>query len=1273
MDDTITVNASTTNIDVNVNATYNNINVSVVDTPIVNNITVVQSPTATSSLYINENITNTDLTIVEAGCIWGSINGTLSAQTDLYNALQVHAFSGPYGLNTNTGAIYALLGNNTNTGNYSFIAGGNSNYTNLSNTFLLGSSLTALSADFTYVNNLNTTGIINAGSIIYTRGGNSSLWNTAYVLVSNGVVTTLGQIPSLSSNWNTAYALVSGGVAVNLGQIPSLSSNWNTAYALVSGGIATNLGQIPSLSSNWQNTYIAISALSSSWVTTPVLTNTLTGYLINNTFNNTLTAYAANTTVNILTSQLITNPVLTNTLSAYTSNTTASILTSQLVTSPVLTNTLTGYIISSTFNNTLTAYTQNATTNTLTSQLVTNPVLTNTLTAYTTNTTTNTLTSQLVTTPVLTNTLSSYTNNNTFSNTLTAYTSNTTTNILTAQLVTNPVLTNALTAYTSNTTTNSLTSQLITSPVLTNVLSGYLGNSAFSNTLTAYSTNTTVNTLTTQLVTTPVLTNTLTAYLPISGGTITGNLNITGTINLAGSATYINTANLVIGDSLIYLASGNPSNLNDIGIVGHFVGGLDNNTSGYQHTGLIRAGNQGSPGYWTFFSGVTTEPLTSNNITGLFSDPTSTTDSLNVYNLSAQNIIYDITGNSTQWNKGYNVSLNYQNTSGTFVTSPVLTNTLTAYTSNTTTNTLTAQLVTSPVLTNTLTSYPTNNVLTNSLSASSRWNVGGNMPIAFSANATLGGIAAGTPFSINTPLSAIIQRLLVAAVTYTYIAPTLTINTSANLSYEVGTNITPYITSLWTQNDGGSAIRYTYLTGYNGSTYNVLTSFNLTPTFYFNYLSATALAPFNILSSIYIETSANYLKGPQRQDNYGVDSGIPLSASSTTAFLTISAFRNIFYTSDTSTVPLSYSDSIRQLPNITPASTTGTLQTINLATANGSNSRIAFAYPDQYIVSQVTIPGVAGTLVNTPNANTIMNYLSTYFVSVSGANNLSPTRYRIFKMLTPPSTGTISFGATYSTNNPTNPNISAPSVSINTSTSTYTGNEAGAILSPTLTNTYTVNGGGTQTNVTFLSSGTSNTGPWTPIATQVPNSLVVNVSSGSTSGTTIYFTSSATYNAGVQQYTDYNDPYGTPVSAGGTALAGTAASVRTTSYFRGYFGTSTTATPTDTQIRTSTTGGNIILNALSNSRVLYTQASPVTVSLNASAPALYIFVAYPAYLDVGGGISSRFVVNSNPTTFNSYTISSFTNQYGVSIPYVVYVSPFSYVDASGQGFSVYWS
>jgi lipopolysaccharide export system protein LptA len=102
-----------------------------------------------------------------------------------------------------------------------------------------------------------------------------------------------------------------------------------------------------------------------------------------------------------------------------------------------------------------------------------------------------------------------------------------------------------------------------------------------------------------------------------------GNAVFSGNVTVNGGATNLSTTNLNIADALIYMATGNNANANDIGIMGHFTA-----ASTYQHTGVVRRASTGS---WMFFSGVTTEPTTTIPVT----DGTFTYDPVTMAALTA--------------------------------------------------------------------------------------------------------------------------------------------------------------------------------------------------------------------------------------------------------------------------------------------------------------------------------------------------------------------------------------------------------------------------------------------------------------------------------------------------------------------------------------------------------------------------------------------------------------------------------------------------------------
>jgi len=97
----------------------------------------------------------------------------------------------------------------------------------------------------------------------------------------------------------------------------------------------------------------------------------------------------------------------------------------------------------------------------------------------------------------------------------------------------------------------------------------------------------------------------LSAYL---GGAVTvgGNLTVNGNLFVNGNLTTINANNLVISDSMIYLADDNPTDTLDIGFVSSFT------NPGYQHTGFVR---DATDGVWKLFANVVAEPTTTIDFT----------------------------------------------------------------------------------------------------------------------------------------------------------------------------------------------------------------------------------------------------------------------------------------------------------------------------------------------------------------------------------------------------------------------------------------------------------------------------------------------------------------------------------------------------------------------------------------------------------------------------------------------------------------------------------
>ncbi len=80
---------------------------------------------------------------------------------------------------------------------------------------------------------------------------------------------------------------------------------------------------------------------------------------------------------------------------------------------------------------------------------------------------------------------------------------------------------------------------------------------------------------------------------------VNGNLTVNGNLFINGNTTTINSNNLTVNDSMIYLAEENPADTLDIGITAHVVNPTLN------HVGFVR---DATDGIWKLFSNVSTQP-----------------------------------------------------------------------------------------------------------------------------------------------------------------------------------------------------------------------------------------------------------------------------------------------------------------------------------------------------------------------------------------------------------------------------------------------------------------------------------------------------------------------------------------------------------------------------------------------------------------------------------------------------------------------------------------
>jgi hypothetical protein len=138
---------------------------------------------------------------------------------------------------------YSFVGggvSNVASGVRSSILGGQSNNTNsLNNAHIIGSNITASLADYTFVNNLSSQGIVAA------TGGNSNNWNSTYTSFASQSANNASVYSTVNSNsasWATVQSLVftesTASLAITSGNTVSLSS-LATNVAVLTGNFAT--------------------------------------------------------------------------------------------------------------------------------------------------------------------------------------------------------------------------------------------------------------------------------------------------------------------------------------------------------------------------------------------------------------------------------------------------------------------------------------------------------------------------------------------------------------------------------------------------------------------------------------------------------------------------------------------------------------------------------------------------------------------------------------------------------------------------------------------------------------------------------------------------------------------------------------------------------------------------------------------------------------------------------------------------------------------------
>ena len=494
----------------------------------------------------NNLITDLGNSVIAGG--WQNHINANSTCSNAYGTIGGGIYNSSCASNTTIGGGCGNIVNANNSG----ILGGYNNIVDVSahDSFIIGSNITAISANYTYVNNLSSQGIIIDAS------GDSNQWNEAYTnLVSNSAAylsaTDLSFL-SVSGNWNSVYTNAN-----------ELSSNWEEAYAWT-------------VSNSANATFSTVSAISLSGTFYGDGSNLIGASLPGQADINTLVR-GTSAEWNAAYSNIVSNSA------AYLSSVDLSFLS-----------------VSSNWNSSYTTVNSNSSTtwnyqgtdlkNLSSDWIGGNAAYTNLVSnsaAYLSAT-------DLSFLSVSGNWDSAYTTVNSNSSTTWNYQGTDLKDLSSGWVGGQDAYTNLV-----------LNSAAYLSAVDLSFLSVSANwNEAYSNLIllsSTYSSVTAVNGTTFEIDATN---NNGVVTLKLPNSIVTpGDLNVTGSFFVNGSAANINSLNISLSDSLIYLAEGNVSNVVDIGFVGNFTPA----PSSYQHTGLVRVARDNK---WTLFSGITAEPTT---------------------------------------------------------------------------------------------------------------------------------------------------------------------------------------------------------------------------------------------------------------------------------------------------------------------------------------------------------------------------------------------------------------------------------------------------------------------------------------------------------------------------------------------------------------------------------------------------------------------------------------------------------------------------------------
>jgi hypothetical protein len=250
---------------------------------------------ANSAAYLS----SVDLSFLSVSANWDSVYNTVNSNSATawnYQGFDLKALSGTWQstyttVNTNSASwasgptgVYLPLSGGTVTGNLS-VAGNFDVGTNPIATLYAGQSAVGINTE-TPNEELTVVGDISATGVVYASGGNSNLWNNAYVVAtaysaaSSTFLTSETDSQTLTFNESTKNLSISNGNTVSLSAL------------LDDTGMDTG---VRALTSNWQNTYTNYSTNSASYATNSTVNSVSSQLVLNTDFNSYKTNVASAT------------------------------------------------------------------------------------------------------------------------------------------------------------------------------------------------------------------------------------------------------------------------------------------------------------------------------------------------------------------------------------------------------------------------------------------------------------------------------------------------------------------------------------------------------------------------------------------------------------------------------------------------------------------------------------------------------------------------------------------------------------------------------------------------------------------------------------------------------------------------------------------------------------------------------------------------------------------------------------------------------------------